>query len=852
MPNYVPGIGPFNPDLMIIAEAPGQYEDEQLEPLVGPTGQLVNEALFKAGLSRNEVYLTNVVKYRPPLNDFSKLDLIGVSLEKSIEELWVEINRVNPKCILTLGDHALDAVCGVRGVLNYRGSILRAKDGVHKVVCTIHPAALFSHTNKKGLPYIYKKLIEFDFVRAVEESKSNVISTPDRYLHVANNSLDTYKFFSQYEKLEKCTVDIESVGCIPVCVGFAFNHYDAISIPLLKRRGRVELTTMSERELISCYRMIDEVLRTKKLMGHNLKYDHFKLSRLGFQLNNIYSDTLIKLRVVFPELPTKGLATATSLWTREPYYKPEGKEFKLGKSPLSQLFLYNAKDCAVNFEVDTALDKDLDALSELYSVPLREYFYEYQMKKHHVYLEMENNGFNVDLERQAYLKAKYIGLREVAHKHLVELIGHDTNVKSPPKIFELLYKELGFPAYKEAPTAEDALIKLLGNHCKGKDGPKKAAILEGILEERRIRDQYSRYINFTPDYDDRCRTSFNIISTETCRSSTSNPAKPIRPENSGLAFHTISKHGRLAKDIRSMFIPDKGKLFLQADASTAEPRVVAVLCKDWELLSAFDTVDIHRRTAALILGLTPTLDLSPGTHLSDVLGKDSPERFSGKKTRNGGNYDMKKRRFMTEFNTDAQKFEIGMSISEWKGGQMLDLFHAASPRIKSIFHREIQEHITEHRVLIDPMGGVRIFNGEMNDSLFQEAYANLPQRTIGHLVQGALIKCHEELGDEVGSIGSGRPVNLISENHDSLLWQVPEKDYEKYSSLMRKHMTTPIDFSRYCSLKRDYILTIPCDVEISDRTYGDLDKISKFKPKLIEVEQIEVVSIQDRMKGLRG
>ena len=52
------------------------------------------------------------------------------------------------------------------------------------------------------------------------------------------------------------------------------------------------------------------------------------------------------------------------------------------------------------------------------------------------------------------------------------------------------------------------------------------------------------------------------------------------------------------------------------------------------------------------------------------------------------NYDMKKHRFMMEFNTDAQKYEINMDISEWKAGKMLELFHAASPKIRSAYSED--------------------------------------------------------------------------------------------------------------------------------------------------------------------
>ena len=148
MPNYVGGVGALEPKLMIIGEAPGANEDREGIPFVGPTGSILNDLLFKAGVSRHECYITNVVKFRPPMNDFKKLHLVGIDVDSCIQELWDnEIKRLNPNCILAIGNEALKATVGVDGILNYRGSILQAKDGRTKVVPTIHPAALFSRSS---------------------------------------------------------------------------------------------------------------------------------------------------------------------------------------------------------------------------------------------------------------------------------------------------------------------------------------------------------------------------------------------------------------------------------------------------------------------------------------------------------------------------------------------------------------------------------------------------------------------------------------------------------------------------------------------------------------------------------
>src|SRR5678815_945124 len=114
MPNYVAGVGNPQPNLMIVGEAPGKHEDIQGIPFVGPTGQILDDILMKAGIRRDECYITNVVKYRPPLNNFNKLHLIGIDVGQCIQELWDnEIKVLKPKCILAIGNQALEAVVGM-------------------------------------------------------------------------------------------------------------------------------------------------------------------------------------------------------------------------------------------------------------------------------------------------------------------------------------------------------------------------------------------------------------------------------------------------------------------------------------------------------------------------------------------------------------------------------------------------------------------------------------------------------------------------------------------------------------------------------------------------------------------
>jgi DNA polymerase len=97
--NSVPGEGPHNAEILFIGEGPGFYENEQGRPFVGQAGKFLDELLIKAGFSRESVFITNVVKCRPPENRDPELDELtacSVYLDKQIE-------TINPHVIVTLG-----------------------------------------------------------------------------------------------------------------------------------------------------------------------------------------------------------------------------------------------------------------------------------------------------------------------------------------------------------------------------------------------------------------------------------------------------------------------------------------------------------------------------------------------------------------------------------------------------------------------------------------------------------------------------------------------------------------------------------------------------------------------------
>jgi hypothetical protein len=241
---------------------------------------------------------------------------------------------------------------------------------------------------------------------------------------------------------------------------------------------------------------------------------------------------------------------------------------------------------------------------------------------------------------------------------------------------------------------------------------------------------------------------------------------------------------------------------------------VALLCKDYELLEAFDKIDIHRRTAGLVL-ITGKLNLSyEFDPTCDTIEKDGAERFMGKKVRHAGNYNMKWREFMSNVIQDCRRFGIDFTISKFKAEQILDRFHAASPKIRDVFHADIRNAIDSQRALVTPYGRVRRFFDRYSERLHQEAFAYIPQDTVKQRLTRAILKMRK-LYPELRYA-------ICGEAHVALVMQLPVNEYMDICKAFKPVMEEPIDFSN-CTLSRGTLI-IPCDFEIGEN-YKDFKKL---------------------------
>ncbi|MDP9300298.1 MAG: uracil-DNA glycosylase, partial [Actinomycetota bacterium] len=136
-------------DLVFIGEAPGFHEDKQGEPFVGAAGQLLTRVLGGIGLRREDVYITNVLRCRPPGNR----DPLPDEIESCTPWLIETISIVQPLVVVTLGNFATKFVLNTpRGITSMRGGVY----GWHgrKVIPTFHPAAILHGGGEKSRQFV--------------------------------------------------------------------------------------------------------------------------------------------------------------------------------------------------------------------------------------------------------------------------------------------------------------------------------------------------------------------------------------------------------------------------------------------------------------------------------------------------------------------------------------------------------------------------------------------------------------------------------------------------------------------------------------------------------------------------
>lgn len=149
--NPVIGEGDHDADIMLVGEAPGKWEDKKARPFVGKAGKILNELLESINLKREEVYITNILKHRPPQNRDPKEE----EIKACSPYLDRQIEIIEPEIIATLGNFAKDYILEkfnledeIKGISQIKAQVFKPKEVNIKIIPQFHPAVAVYNSNK--------------------------------------------------------------------------------------------------------------------------------------------------------------------------------------------------------------------------------------------------------------------------------------------------------------------------------------------------------------------------------------------------------------------------------------------------------------------------------------------------------------------------------------------------------------------------------------------------------------------------------------------------------------------------------------------------------------------------------
>lgn len=373
--------------------------------------------------------------------------------------------------------------------------------------------------------------------------------------------------------------------------------------------------------------------------------------------------------------------------------------------------------------------------------------------------EMEAAGVRIDVDKLKQAEVILSGELNVLEQRIYELAGETFNINSPKQVGELLFEKLKLDSKAKKlktgqySTSEEVLMALKEKH----------AIVGLILEYRELKKLVSTYIASLPSYiapDGKIHTTYNQTVTATGRLSSSNPNLqnlPIR-----------SERGRF---IREAVIPDEGCLFLSADYSQIELRLMAHFSQDEHMLAAFRSgQDIHAATAARIF-----------KQPIETITKDQRRKA---KTANFG----------IIYGISAFGLAQQLDCPRAEAKQLIDDYFAAFPRV--IEYIESQKELARQKGYAETLFGRKRYLPDIHShnatvrSFAERNAVNAPiQGTAADIIKMAMVSIHRRLKAE------GLKAQMIMQVHDELNFNVPAAEVERVRDIVVTEMQNAVHLS---------------------------------------------------------
>ena len=614
---FVPPSGSLSSSIAFVGEQPGMQEVrlQPRKPFNGPAGKELLNCMAANDLTRSECYFTNVIKdLDKPLAQYIKIEKKGVTVSPSgreyIEMLREELSASSANVIVAVGNVALYALTERTGITKWRGSIIESTllPG-RKVIPIIHPATVIPPKNV----YTNRFLIITDLARVVAESAFPEIREHPMRLVIKPSFEEIINFLiiSRNKGKQGHTIflDIEVIGEIN-CISIAYDAHNCISIPFVDHTGDY----MTAKQEIEVWKLIASILEHPEIAigGQNIIFDlNFINRKFGIVARGPIHCTMIAQKILYPDFPV-GLDFITSIYTRLPYYKADGKQWmNVQGGTWRSWWNYNARDsiaCAI------ALPKQLEDLREQGNMET----YERKMKIISPLMFMMEKGIKVDTAGLLSERDKTQSRINDLEQQIWDIVGYQINFNSPKQLQHYFYKEKGHKPYMKrtpkgwVPTVDELALKRLSR--------KGFEVAKLLLEIRGLSKRLGTYLDINKlSADSRIRCQYKPHGTKTGRLS-----------SSGDIFGEGINQQNWPHDLLSYLIPDDGYIFYSFDLSQIENRIVAYVSRCQAMIEAFENdVDLHCLTAALLFN-KPIEQVSSEEGSSPFSAKKS-ERDDGKR-----------------------------------------------------------------------------------------------------------------------------------------------------------------------------------------------------------------------------
>lgn len=460
--------------------------------------------------------------------------------------------------------------------------------------------------------YELKKLIEKHFPSSPKKSAGyqpslfDVLPDNDSQLDIHSNLSDlksssySYKLIENEHEIDDLVAKISAIDFF--CFDTETTSIDTFSAELVGMsfswiEGEAFFVLLPENR-VECQKIVDKfkpVFSNEKIskIGQNMKFDIMMLSHYGVEVRGQLFDTMIAHYLLQPEakhnmdILAEHYLSYKTVTYEEMAKGPNGKLIPLRQVDKSVLSDYAAEDADITLKLWNKLKPELEKEN------LLSLFNDVEMPLMQVLVRMELAGAHVDVNM---LKKLSVTMTEKMHdieQEVYKEAGYEFNISSPRQVGELIYDKLKLDDKPKKTktgqysTTEEVLVSFKG----------KSPVIDKILDYRAYKKLISTYIDALPKMVNpqtgNIHCSYNQTVTATGRLSSSDPN-----------LQNIPVRDEVGREIRKTFVAEDGCIFLSADYSQIELRVLAHLSQDPNLVSAFNNhLDIHSDTASKIYGV---------------------------------------------------------------------------------------------------------------------------------------------------------------------------------------------------------------------------------------------------------